>query len=227
MLWVVFVPLGIFLILPSGNGYGEGARSAICQTTRAIGTAMYDYSLDHNGQYPTGKSSTEVFQKLIDGHYVSDPTIFYLTGCGSPKGEPRKTRATSNTLKPENVCFDVTVPISAATPKGLPIVFNTGFKITYESGASAVPSSDAAASSQYGGIAAVYKDDEHPSKLSIAWFGRFNVVYQDKPIKGHEVIPDLGSVPIYSNVIPHFIPDDFKPDGKPYQQLTPTGPLAP
>ena len=175
---------------------------------------MYRYSLDHKGQYPTGNSSTEVFQKLIDGHYVSDPTLFYF---GMGIGGPGKTKAISNTLKPENVCFDVTVPVNDDSPNGLPFVFVTGFKITYEPEAGAVPLFEY--DRQMDGIAAVYKDSKHPTDLSIAWFGLFNVVYQDAPL--------IDKNGFRSGPIPNFIPSDFNPAGKKYQQLTPDGPLSP
>ncbi len=56
-----------------------GARMQAVQTTRTIGLCLYRYAQDHNGQYPDGKTSTEVFQQLIDEKYVTDPSIFYLT----------------------------------------------------------------------------------------------------------------------------------------------------
>jgi hypothetical protein len=48
------------------------------QMLRAIGLAMYSYANDNGGNYPDGKSSTEVFQKLLDGGYATDPALFYL-----------------------------------------------------------------------------------------------------------------------------------------------------
>jgi len=174
---------------------------------------MYQYSLDHNGQYPTGKSSTEVFQKLIDGKYVSNPTIFYAIGIGNRS----KTPATSNELLPNNICFDVTIPVTTDSPKGLPLVFVSGFKITYEKGAKAT--APFYSNGQIGGMMAFYKDDKRPNSWSVYWFGSHKVTYQKVAFykSGDDVL----------RTIPNFVSQDFKPDGVKYQQLTPDGPLAP
>ena len=52
------------------------------------------------------KTSTEVFQKLLDEKYIADPSIFFLA-------MPGKVKATSQTLTADNVCFDVTSGITA------------------------------------------------------------------------------------------------------------------
>ena len=99
------------------------------QTSRAIGLDMFQYAVDHNGNYPRdGKTSTEVFQKLIDENYVSDPGDLYLH-------MPGKTKATSKHLTAENVCFDVTSGVTNSSPDSLPLVFSTGYTMTYEPGA--------------------------------------------------------------------------------------------
>ena len=86
---------------------------------------MFQYSLDNDGKYPHGQSSTEVFQQLIDQSYVADPSVFYFP-------MPGKTKPTSNKLKPENVCSDVTDGAQSGDPDNLPVVFTTGYKINYE-----------------------------------------------------------------------------------------------
>ena len=64
---------------PIGPGIKRAVpESASLQKVHQIGVAMFSYMSDHNEQYPDGKSSTEVFQKLLDGGYVTDPTIFYV-----------------------------------------------------------------------------------------------------------------------------------------------------
>jgi len=153
---------------------------------------MFQYAVDHNGAYPTGNSSTEVFQKLIDEKYITDPAIFYFS-------IPGKTKVISDKLKPENVCWDVTVPIVENSPDGLPVVFLTGYKVTYASGASAVPLFKST-EGRLPGIAVCYKNNS----------ARF--------IKNGE-LPD--------GTITNFIPADFDLTGKKFQQLTPEGPLSP
>lgn len=101
------------------------------QKARSIALVLFQYSIDHAGAYPSGNSSTEVFQKLIDEKYVSDPALFYISMAG-------KTRAASSQLAPENVCFDVTSGVTSDSPEGVPMVFNTGYSITYTAGMSAL-----------------------------------------------------------------------------------------
>jgi len=202
--------------MKGGHSFWEYRRKAACRHAEIIAAAMYHYSQDHGGQYPTGKSSTEVFQKLIDGHYVSDAKVFFAYGAvysdlSNGKGAP----ADSTTLRPENVRFDVTVPLTAQSPDGLPIVFLTGCKVSYEPGASAKSNT----SNPFRGLSAVYKG-KIPSPN---WF---TYLYDEPQIKIQRFTPaDYSSEGPY--YIPNFISPDFKPDGKKYQQLTPDGPLAP
>lgn len=93
---------------------------------------MYSYANDHQQQYPDGKSSTEVFQKLIDEGYVTDPTIFYVSYEGKV---PAKA---GQKLKPENVCFDVTGGVDSNSPDDVPLVFLTGYKVIYATGTTAI-----------------------------------------------------------------------------------------
>jgi hypothetical protein len=163
-----------------------GLNSMEMQQAKAIGLAMFQYATDHDGAYPTGKSSTEVFQQLLDGQYAPEPALFWVN-------LPGKTKPASRTLKPENVCFDVTTPVDANSPDALPLVFLTGYKVSYVAGGSAVP----AFTSSQGrplGITVCYKSNR-------AIFIR------------KSALPD-GS-------IPNFVPADFDPAGKTYRQLTP------
>ena len=161
------------------------------QMSRTIGLAMLQYSVDHNGVYPTGNSSTEAFQKLIDEKYMTDPSIFYFS-------MPGKTKATSDKLKPENVSWDITIPIDSNSPDGLPVVFLTGYKVSYVPNASAVPLFKSF-ERDLSGIAVCYHSNS-------AWFKK-------------STLPD--------GTVTNFIPFDFDPVGKKFQQLTPDGPLSP
>jgi hypothetical protein len=123
------------LIWPS-RGIAATRASPIVQASHALGLAMYCYANDNDGKYPTGKSSTEIFQKLIDGEYITDPAIFYIAELHIPGKRP----TTFKKLKPSNVCWDVTVPVEVGRTDGcVPLVFTTGFKINYVAGGSAVP----------------------------------------------------------------------------------------
>ena len=175
---------------PITMGIKAAKGSASMQTTRAIALAMYQYEIDHQGAYPDGSTSTEVFQKLVDGKYITNPGIFYIV-------MPGKVRATSTTLTAQNVCYDVTSGITADSPDSLPVVFCTGYTVSYNAGASAVP--DSATSipftgpgTAFGGIAVAYKSNN-------AYFKRAGA---DGTVTG-------------------FIPADFNPGTKTYRQLRP------
>jgi hypothetical protein len=130
---------------PIKNGIEKAKENAAVQHERAIAGAMLAYAGDHSGNYPdadetsAGQSllkigggsnpsgastSTEVFQKLIDGNYVADPTLFYIA-------MPGKVRPVGNRLTADNVCFDVTAGLTSSSPSGVPIVFTTGFSVSY------------------------------------------------------------------------------------------------
>jgi hypothetical protein len=126
-------------------------NNAIIQQVHAIGLAMFAYANDNNGAYPTGNSSTEVFQKLIDGGYVTDPSTFYVKMPG------KVAPAATGKLKPENVCFDVTVPLDGQSSDMIPLVYLTGYKLSFTLGSSAQPVSDIA--KQIGGIVIFYKSN--------------------------------------------------------------------
>ena len=125
--------LVIGLSLKMGDALGEARESGSLQEAHAIGLAMYSYANDHDGNYPTGKSSTEVFQQLLDQGYVTDPAIFFLSHT------PGKIKGTSKTLKPENICWDVTDGARTDDSPELPLVFSTGCKIDYVPNAKAYP----------------------------------------------------------------------------------------
>jgi hypothetical protein len=176
--------------------------NAAMQQTHSIYLAFSQYAQDHNGKYPSGHSSTEIFQKLVDGKYFEKYTaedgwvggqegldLFYVP-------LPGKTKAPSNILKPENICWDVTI-CDGPMPDKTPLIFLTGYKISYAPDSSAVP----LFTSLWGrldGIAVAYSD------------GNSRFVKND---------------PSHGGNIPHFVPANFDPGTKKFQQLTPTGPL--
>jgi hypothetical protein len=127
---IVFILLFLGFIFYPALGTHNGTiakQSPGLQKAYSIGLAMYAYANDNNGRYPTGKNSTEVFQKLIDEGYLTDGSILYDETLNA-KG---KVKATSNNLKPENVCWDVTAGLTTNSPDQIPLVFSTGFRVAY------------------------------------------------------------------------------------------------
>ncbi len=152
---VVFV--GIFVLSclagialpPIAKGIEKAKEAMAMQQARSIDLAMFAYANDNNGAYPEGATSTEVFQKLIDGKYVSDPAIFYIA-------MPGKTKAKSDKLTADNVCYDATSGVTADSPGDLPVVFSTGYTVTYGPGGGAMR--DPRAQTAFPGIAVAYKN---------------------------------------------------------------------
>ncbi len=181
------------------------------QATR-IGQMMFAYSMDHGGKYPEGHSSTEVFQKLLDGlddngpngHYASDPNIFYVPLVG-------KTRPVhGEKLKPENVGFDITADISPDDSEALPVVFMTGYRVAYRPGGTAAPLPGSGFQSPWPEWVVEFTNPESQPLHEIA------VSYKSNN-SGYEIRPEA--------FIPNFVSPDFDPKGRTYRQLTPNGPL--
>jgi hypothetical protein len=183
------------------------------QQVRQIGQVMFAYATDNRKDYPDGNSSTEVFQKFLDQGYVNDPAIFYIPFPG------KKPAEFGQKLKPENVCWDVTSGVDSHAPDGLPLVFMTGYKVTYAPGASAVP---------------LIKP--YPPYGSLSWQGRWRLPwwpgeYAPRPgasvfYKGNRAVFMKLEIPANSDAsIPNFVSPQFDSKGKTYRQLTPDGPL--
>lgn len=213
MILVLFgVAQGPIYIGPLPNYSSQWAHYA-----HALYLAMYSYANDNEQNYPDGKSSTEVFQKLLDGGYVSDPSIFYIPLPGKIPPVPGQ-----KILKPENVSWDVTSGATTSCPADLPIVFMTGYRVTYAPGASL--ETQIKPYPRYDQIQRSWSDwwknrgltpDKFTPPLGIAFASLSNqTMFVPLDLQAH---PD-GS-------IPNFIPATFKPDGKTYRQLTPDGPL--
>jgi hypothetical protein len=172
---------------------------------------MFQYSNDNNGDYPDGISSTEVFQKLLDGGYISDPAVFYIPG--ARKTEPIRGQK----LKPENVCFDVTSGLNQRSPNELPVVFLTGFKVNYAPGSYATPIMKR--EPRFGGTYRTW-DEWWNNDWPMGDVGPGIAVHY---IANNSMWRNLETAPNGEGAIRNFISPDLKPDGKTYRQLTPDG----
>jgi type II secretory pathway pseudopilin PulG len=190
---------GIFLG-PVNPGLRKARESRAMQTSRTIALAMFQYANDHQGKYPAVRSSTEVFQQLLDQNYVTDSKVFYVE-------LPGKTPPTSNKLKSENVSWDVTSPFDASSSNDVPVVFLTGYRVSYVPGGKAVPLARPT-SFEADGIPVCYHSNT-------AWFKR----------TASHAVPSSHTEP--DGVVENFVPTTFRSNGQNYQQLTPEGPLPP
>jgi hypothetical protein len=188
------------------------------QQGRQIGQCMFSYATDNvaNGNaYPDGKSSTEVFQKLLDGGYVSDPTLFYVPMPGKIRPDPNQKK-----LKPENVSWDITGGVDSSSQDVVPLVFLTGWKVNYVPGGALTP------------LIKPYPRwtlDDRDVGLSwwpFDWPRSYEVVGMAIFYKGNNArFTLLKTTPEGDGTIPNFIPSTFKSDGHSYRQLTPDGVL--
>jgi hypothetical protein len=171
-----------------------------------ITKAMLLYAQDHQGKFPFGKSSTEVFQKLLEGGYA-DYSLFYFPMKGKTPALNRQP------LKPENVCFDMTGPSDSSAPDDLPLVFSTGFKVSYKPGASAkrlVPLEFRVPGFE------LFRPDPGPSHNCIV------IGYKLSQVRTLFVTDDATNP---NGSARGFIPANFNAGGKIYDQLTPDGVL--
>jgi hypothetical protein len=203
VLWVNFGPIR--------NGIKSERQSPTMQAVHVIGLAMYSYAQDHDGNYPPGKSSTEVFQNLVDSGYIVEPDIFYFL-------LPGKSAATSNQkLKPENVCWDFTAGATSHSPGVLPLIFTTGFRVTYTPGTAAVP------------LIRPYPGYVPPARTWIQWWNGEPVPRGEPGIAAFYINNSsrYNSLSTTANdgSISNFISSDFVSVGETYRQLAPDGAL--
>jgi hypothetical protein len=180
------------------------------ESTRLIALALGQYAADHGGKYPEGASSTEVFQKLLDGNYVTDPATFYLF-------MPGKTQPTGPRLLPQNVCYDVTGGVDVTSPEGLPVVFVTGFRLHYQADGQAVS------------LTRPFPAYAYSADAWMKWLtgGELEAI-SGLPVamKDGEARLRPGQVgPDGFGYVPGVLPSDFDARGNAYRQLTPTGSL--
>lgn len=198
--------------IPPGNAHPS--ENVAMQNARSIALLMFQYSIDHDGQYPQGKNTAEAFQKLIDEKYTTDPAIFYMPLPGKTKALPGQR------LKPENVSWDITADVGPNDPASLPLVFLTGYKVDYAPNGAAVP--------------LIKPHPVYGDNSTQAFLDWWNGAYQMKKFTGIAVcykgnnakFAYLDTSPNPDGIIPNFVPSDFViPQGKTYHQLTPDGPL--
>ena len=202
LILLLFVALSVVILWVPNGGTPRGPASKAVFQCREIGLALVKYASDHGGRFPEGHSSTEVFQKLIDDHDVDDPALFFYPLAG-------KVKPGTNTLKPENVGWDVTCCVDADSPDSLPLVFITGYKVDYMAGA---------------GVHLLKKE------TSFTWTDWWNA----KAVRLYFVAVFYKNFsaralmsPDNSGLFPGFIPADFDSKEEIYRQLTPDGELKP
>lgn len=134
---VVFLVLAALLAIWTHNVWNQikASRVGYARYEKGIewSRAMSLYLLTHHGQYPPAKSSTEIFQKLLDAHVVENPDALYFPMPGKVPAGKEATR-----LLPENVCWDIIVPDGPPDWKANLMMVSTGVRVTYSPGPSVI-----------------------------------------------------------------------------------------
>ena len=118
----LLVVIGIIAILagvalgPITNGIKKAKESGAVQESHALGLAMYSAANDNNQTYPdsTGKNSSDVAKTLLAGGYVTDPSIFYISGGQASKYTGAASTAITG-ITNSNISWD----FAGATGSGL------------------------------------------------------------------------------------------------------------
>jgi len=211
LLGILFILFGISLG-PIHEGPLRVKHSPLLQTAHVIGLALFYYANDNDQHYPDGASSTEVFQKLLDGGYVTDPNLFYIP---MPGKVPPKA---GQKLKSENVSWDLTAPTVSNSYGGLPLLFMTGYKVSYVPGGAATPVIKPAPEYEAPGPPPTWFERTFENRsVNYEPSAGIAVFYMNNSVAFHPVAPD--------GTIPNFVSPGFKPDGITYHQLTPDGVL--
>ena len=177
------------------------------QRARMISYALYQWAWDNNWQYPEGESSTEIFRHLNEGMYLPNPEAFYYPLPGKIKG------VEGERLKPENVCFDVTMGVEVKTRGSVPFVFLTGYKVTYAAGTPAVPLMKPYPRYRFDPAGRSWKQWMFGFPTGIA------VAYADRSCAFLKLVHKADG----ASVVPDFVPAGFDAQGRTYRQLGPEG----
>jgi prepilin-type N-terminal cleavage/methylation domain-containing protein len=134
----LLVVIGIIAILagvalgPITNGIKKAQESGAMQTCRTLALAEFQYQNDQNGSYPDGTSAGDVGTALINGNYISDPSIFYIAADKTASGTLKKA-ATTTTFVAANSSFDFSgtgtvggTGVGSSAPDQLPLVWDEG-----------------------------------------------------------------------------------------------------
>ncbi len=130
---IVIITFGILISMAvpfTGNGIHKQIEGGSAAAAHNLAIAAFSYSNDNNQIYPSGSTSTEIFQTLYDGKYLIQPgnVLLKLREQSLPPGKVLYSGNLPIHLKSENVSWDfVTQGNSGVTgwdPTDLPLVFS-------------------------------------------------------------------------------------------------------
>jgi len=149
VLAVLTLGLGLYsaMLHTGGHKPSTGRESWKLENLKALGDAMRAYAAEHGGRYPEGVTSTEVFNVLIAEGYLEDHRVALDGGIDKSNlfavvagtGEEDETNPETTRLKGPGVAWDATAGLDADTPADVPLLYTTGFDVTYAPGRRPIP----------------------------------------------------------------------------------------
>ena len=197
----LLVVIGIIAILagvalgPITNGIKKAKESAAMQTCRTLALAEFQSSNDNNGAYPDGTDAGIIAQELVTGNYISDPSIFLVSG------DQTATKAVSNTsITKTNVSYDFTgvngtgnpvAGVGSSAPDQLPLVWTPDPGAILPTGDNQGTAFTPSATGLFGtdGIAVAYKSNNSffrapQSAVTPAFPGQGKAIFVDNTATG-------------------------------------------
>ncbi len=165
----LLVVIGIIAILagvalgPITRGITQAKENGVMQVNRQIGLADFAYSNDNNQLYAYGAKSETIANLLLNGNYITDPSIFYVAGTGGAS-KPSGLSAPYS-LAAANVCFDFTVNntgstgLNSSAADGTPLCQLTGGTISSYTGGASCTVNGATAAFGTDGLSVTYKSN--------------------------------------------------------------------
>jgi hypothetical protein len=112
------------IAIPSVNGgRQQQPENASAAKAHNLAIASFSYANDNNQTYPTGSTSTAIFQKLFEGKYLIQPADVFLTTKGGKFSKPEDEPLTRS-----NVSWDYVTESNAgltdSDPADIPILYS-------------------------------------------------------------------------------------------------------
>jgi prepilin-type N-terminal cleavage/methylation domain-containing protein len=133
----LLVVIGIIAILagvalgPITNGIKKAKQSSSMQTAHVVGLAMYSYANDNSQQYPdsTATTAADPVKELLAGGYISDASIFFISG-GTASKYVGTTASAASSITAANISWDFAgkgdgTGLSSTSYQYMPIVWTS------------------------------------------------------------------------------------------------------
>jgi prepilin-type N-terminal cleavage/methylation domain-containing protein len=104
------------------------------QTTHALYIADFQYSIDNSNAFADGADAGAVANALLNGGYITDPTIFLITGCkttvkavpGQGGGNGKSASMTAANSSWDFMGYTTGTGLTSNDPDQVPLIWATG-----------------------------------------------------------------------------------------------------